>query len=66
MGSSEDNEAVVRACFQAGTDGNLGALDAIISPTSSCTIPVAPRRFAASRASRRWSKATETLFPICE
>ena len=31
MSSNEDNEAVVRACFQAGTDGNLDALDAIIS-----------------------------------
>jgi steroid delta-isomerase-like uncharacterized protein len=32
MGSSEDNEAVVRACFDVGTHGNFEALDAILSP----------------------------------
>jgi steroid delta-isomerase-like uncharacterized protein len=42
MGSSEDNEAVVRACFQAGTDGNLGALDAIISPNFLLHDPSSP------------------------
>ncbi len=31
MSSSEENKAAVRACFQAGTDGNLDALDAVIS-----------------------------------
>ncbi len=32
MTSSEKNKAAVRACFQAGTEGTLDALDAIIDP----------------------------------
>lgn len=28
----KDNKAVVRRCFQTGADGNLDALDAVISP----------------------------------
>jgi steroid delta-isomerase-like uncharacterized protein len=32
MSNSEEHKATVRACFQAGTAGNLDALDAIIDP----------------------------------
>lgn len=42
MGSSEENEAVVRACFQTGTDGNVDALDAIIDPDYVLHDPSAP------------------------
>jgi steroid delta-isomerase-like uncharacterized protein len=42
MGSSEENKAVVRACFQTGTDGNLDALDAIIHPDYLLHDPSAP------------------------
>jgi steroid delta-isomerase-like uncharacterized protein len=42
MGSSEENKAAVRACFQAGTDGNLDALDAIIDQAYVLHDPNAP------------------------
>lgn len=42
MGSSEQNKAVVRACFEAGTRGNLDALDAIINPDYVLHDPSAP------------------------
>lgn len=42
MGSSEENKAVVQACFQTGTDGNLDALDAIVAPDYVLHDPSAP------------------------
>jgi predicted ester cyclase len=32
MSTSEDNKAVVRDCFENGSQGNFDALDAIVSP----------------------------------
>jgi predicted ester cyclase len=32
MGTSEDNKAAVRSCFENGSQGNFDALDAIVSP----------------------------------
>jgi steroid delta-isomerase-like uncharacterized protein len=42
MGSSEVNKAAVRACFQAGTNGNLDALDAIVDPAYVLHDPSSP------------------------
>jgi steroid delta-isomerase-like uncharacterized protein len=42
MSGSEQNKAAVRACFQAGTDGNLDALDAVVDPDYVLHDPSAP------------------------
>jgi steroid delta-isomerase-like uncharacterized protein len=43
MGTSEENKAAVRACFQAGTDGNLDVLDAIVEPAYVLHDPSSPK-----------------------
>ena len=37
MGSSEENKAAVRACFENASQGNFDALDEIVAPATSCT-----------------------------
>ncbi len=42
MSSGEENEAAVRASFESASDGNLEALDAIISPDYVLHDPASP------------------------
>ena len=57
MGSSEENEAAVRACFENASQGNFDALDDIVTARLR---PAPRRRSAAPTASRRWSRAIAT------
>ena len=57
---SNQNTEAVRACFEQASRGNFAALGAILTPTSSCTVPT---RCGAPTGSLAWSRVTEARFP---